>query len=363
MKIVIVGGTGLIGSKLIAKLASQNHEALAAAPSTGVDTLTGQGLAEALEGASVVVDVSNSPSFEDEKVLEFFTTSTGNLLTFEDCAHVRHHVALSIVGAERMPASGYMRAKLAQEQRIKSGAIPYSIVRATQFFEFGKSIADGATEGDIVHLPPVFIQPMAADDVASAVCRVAVGAPLNGTKEIGGPERLRFADFVERRLRALNDRRKVISDPQARYFGAQLGELTLVPGDGAELATTCFEDWLRTSGARAGGPTPKPAPSPRELEPNEFRLSEVPSGSALLVADAIAVFNVGGKLCAIQSRCTHAGGDLSEGKLVGSTVTCPLHGSQFDVSTGTVLRGPATKPLHPYRVSVDGDIGRIEEVS
>jgi len=245
MKIVVIGGTGLIGSKVIARLREQGHEAVAAAPNTGVNTITGEGLAQVLRGASVVVDVSNSPSFEDAPVMAFFQTSTRNLLSAESEAGVRHHVALSIVGSEGMPGSGYMRAKVAQESLIKGSSIPYSIVHATQFFEFVKSIAAAATDGNQVRIPPVLFQPMASDDVAIAVSGVAVGAPSNGTVEIGGPERLRFDEFIRRGLKAQNDPREVVADPQARYFGATLTERSLVPGEKAQLGKTRFEDWLR----------------------------------------------------------------------------------------------------------------------
>jgi uncharacterized protein YbjT (DUF2867 family) len=251
LKIVVIGGSGLIGSKLVKNLAQLGHEALAASPASGVDTLTGAGLAEAVRGAAVVVDVSNSPSFEDAAVLKFFETSTGNLLEAEAQAGVGHHVALSVVGSERLPDSGYLRAKVAQERLIKASAIPYSIVRATQFFEFVKSIADGATQGDRVLLPTALLQPIAADDVAVAVGRVAVSAPLNGTVEVGGPEALPFDVFVRQRLAARNDPREIVVDPHARYFGAELLERSLVPDDGARLGETRFEDWLRQAANRS----------------------------------------------------------------------------------------------------------------
>ena len=244
MKIVVIGGTGLIGSKLVNNLRAHGHEAVPAAPDTGVNTLTGEGLTEALEGAAVVVDVSNSPSFEDAAALEFFETSTRNILEAEAAAGVRYHVALSIVGTERLAESGYIRAKIAQEQLIKDSSIPYTIVHATQFFEFATRIADEASDGDTVRVPPVLIQPMAADDVAAAVCNVTLAAPLNNTTEVAGPAPLRFEDFVRQGLRAVGDQRVVVADPQARYHGAQLSERTLLPGDGAQLAATRFDDWL-----------------------------------------------------------------------------------------------------------------------
>jgi|ERR1044072_2856300 uncharacterized protein YbjT (DUF2867 family) len=247
MKIVVIGGTGLIGSKLITKLTEQGHEAVAAAPNTGVNTITGEGLTEILAGANVVVDVSNSPSFEDTAVMNFFQTSTLNLLAAEATAGVTHHVALSIVGTERTPEIPYFRAKLVQENLIKESGIPYSIVHATQFFEFLKGIADSATDGNTVRVSHALIQPMAADDVASAVAKVAMESPLNGTVEIAGPEQFYFDDFVRRGLSARNDPREVVLDPHAQYFGAELKERTLVPAGEAQLGPTYFKDWLERS--------------------------------------------------------------------------------------------------------------------
>ena len=247
MKIVVIGGSGLIGSKVVTKLRERGHDAIPASPNSGVNTLTGEGLAEVLKGASVVVDVSNSPSFEDAAVLEFFKTSTGNLLDYEATAGVGHHVALSVVGSDRLPDSGYLRAKVTQEKLIKESSIPYTIVRATQFFEFVKRIADEATDGNTVRLPPVRFQPMAADDVASAVCKVAIGSPLNGMIEIGGPEQFSFDELIRQGLSASNDPREVVADPHARYFGTELSERSLVPDDGAQLGETRFEDWLSRS--------------------------------------------------------------------------------------------------------------------
>jgi uncharacterized protein YbjT (DUF2867 family) len=252
MKIVVIGGTGLIGSKVVSKLGERGYDVIAASPNSGVNTLTGEGLTKVLEGASVVVDMSNSPSFADDAVMEFFKTSTGNLLRYEAAAGVGHHVALSVVGSERLPDSGYLRAKVAQEKLIKESSIPYSIVRATQFFEFLKRIADEVTDGNTVRLPSVRFQPVAADDVAGAVARVAVGSPLNGTVELGGPEQLRFDEFIRRDLSARKDPREVIADPHARYFGTELGEYSLVPGSDALLGEIRFEDWLNQS---ASAPT------------------------------------------------------------------------------------------------------------
>jgi uncharacterized protein YbjT (DUF2867 family) len=244
MKLVIIGGTGLIGSRVVARLREYGHDAVPASPDTGVNTLTGQGLSEALQSASVVVDVSNSPSFEEKAVMEFFTTSTRNLLQHATAAGVRHYVALSVVGTDRIPDSPYLRAKHAQETLIKSGGIPYSIVHATQFFEFITRIADEATDGTIVRLPPVLIQPMAADDVAKAVGRVAVGTPLNGTVEVAGPQQFRFDELIRQGLSARNDPREVVADAHARYFGAELGERSLIPGESAQLGEIRLQAWL-----------------------------------------------------------------------------------------------------------------------
>ena len=244
MKIVVIGGSGRIGTRLVNKLREHGHEALVASLNSGVNTLSGEGLAEALKGASVVVDVSNSPSFEDAAALRFFETSTRNLLTYEAAAGVGHHVALSVVGIERLPEYGYFRAKIVQEKLIKGSSIPYSIIRATQFFEFIGRIVDEGTEGNTVRLTSALIQPMAADDVASEVARIAAGTPLNGTVEIAGPDLFRLDDLIRRELAARNDPREVISDPHARYFGGELSERTLVPGDDARLGETHFENWL-----------------------------------------------------------------------------------------------------------------------
>jgi uncharacterized protein YbjT (DUF2867 family) len=251
MKIVVIGGTGLIGSKLVNKLREQGHEAVAAAPNTGVNTITGEGLAEVLKGATVVVDVSNSPSWDDAAVLKFFETSTRNLLSYGATASVGHHVALSVVGTDQLSESGYFRAKIAQEKLIKASSTPYTIVRATQFFEFLKGLADISMVGDKVHLPAVLFQPMAADDVASGVARVAVDAPLNSMVELGGPEQFRIDELVRRRLASLKDPREVIADPKALYSGAKLSERTLLPGNNARLSETRFETWLTQSAGAA----------------------------------------------------------------------------------------------------------------
>src|SRR6266699_282879 len=251
MEIVVIGGSGLIGSKLVTKLREHGHDAAAASPNTGVNTLTGDGLAEVLKGASVVVDVSNSPSWDDAVVLKFFETSTRNLLTYEAAAGVGHHVALSVVGTDRLFESGYFRAKIAQEKLIKESSIPYSIVHATQFFEFLKGLADISFDGEKVHLSPVLFQPMAAEDVASGVARVAVGLPVNGIIEIAGPEQFRIDELVRRRLASLKDPREVVADPKALYAGAKLSERTLLPDKNARLDETRFETWLTQSAVKA----------------------------------------------------------------------------------------------------------------
>lgn len=244
MKVVVIGGTGLIGSQLVEKLNEHGHEAVPAAPNTGVNTLTGEGLAEVLQGASVVVDVSNSPSFEDEAVMEFFRTSTTNLLEAETEAGVTHHVALSVVGTERLQESGYFRAKQVQEELIKASGIPYSIVHATQFFEFMKGIAAMSTVGDTVRLAPVKIQPIYSGDVAAAVGRTAVGTPLNGLVEVAGPDTFQLDELIRKGLAAKQDPRTVVTDPYAPYSGAEVKETTLLPGPDARIAETRFADWL-----------------------------------------------------------------------------------------------------------------------
>jgi uncharacterized protein YbjT (DUF2867 family) len=254
MKIVIIGGTGLIGSKLVTILSGHGHDAVAASPRTGVDTLSGEGLSTALAGASVVVDVSNSPSFEEKAVMEFFQTSTRNLLESETAAGVGHHVALSVVGTDLLRENGYFRAKLAQEKLIQQSPVPYSIVRATQFFEFVRSIADASTADnnatDAVRVPPVLIQPMAADDVASAVASVAMGKPLNATVDVAGPAVFRLDELIRLSENATEHPREVITDSDAHYYGAPVSERALVPGNGARLGQTRFEDWLSKSAGR-----------------------------------------------------------------------------------------------------------------
>lgn len=243
-KVVVIGGTGRIGSKVVEGLNNHGCETVAAAPNTGVNTISGEGLAEVIRGASAVVDVSDSPSFEEKEVMEFFTISTRNLLAYEARAGVGHHIALSVVGTERLPDSAYMRAKSAQERLIRESGIPYSIVHATQFFEFARSIADSATVGNQVRVPPALIQPMAAVDVANAVVQVAVGTPLNGIVEVAGPQRFTFEDFIRKGLSAHSDSREVVVDVDALYFGAKLGETTLVASGDAIIGSIRFDDWL-----------------------------------------------------------------------------------------------------------------------
>jgi uncharacterized protein YbjT (DUF2867 family) len=257
MKIVVIGGTGLIGSKLVNRLREHGHEAIPASPNSGVNTLTGEGVAEVLKGASVVVDVSNSPSFDEAVAMKFFTTATPNLLRYEQAAGVRHHVALSVVGTDRLAEKrasdgektirGYFRAKLAQEKLISESPIPFSIVHATQFFEFFKNIADASSDGKTVRLAPVLIQPMSAEDVAAAVGRVAVGPPANGIVEVAGPQEFRLDEFIREGLQAYNDPRSVVADPRAGYFGVEVDDRTLVPSKNPRLGETRFETWLSQS--------------------------------------------------------------------------------------------------------------------
>jgi uncharacterized protein YbjT (DUF2867 family) len=247
MKIVVIGGSGLIGTKLVNKLQQLGHEVVAASPSSGVNTITGEGLAKALAGAQVVVDVANAPSWEDKAVLEFFETSGRNLLAAEAAAGVRHHVALSVVGTDRLLQSGYFRAKMAQENLIKASKVPYTIVRATQFFEFVNGIAQSATDGQTVRLPPALMQPIVSDDVAAALADVAINAPVNGMIEIAGPEQIRQDELVRRFLSAKQDSRQVVTDVHARYYGVELNDPSLIPGDNPRIAPTRFEDWLSRS--------------------------------------------------------------------------------------------------------------------
>lgn len=247
MKVVVIGGTGLIGSKVVEKLNAHGHHAVPAAPQTGINILTGEGLDHALFGADVVVDVSNSPSFADEDVMDFFVTATTKILDAEKKAGVEHHVALSVVGTGTLPDSGYLRAKAAQEDIIRQSGIPYSIVHATQFFEFTRAIADASMIAGKLHLPPVHYQPIASDDVASAVSRAALGAPQNRTTEIGGPERVRMDQFIPAALAESGDKRGVVVDEHATYFGTELADDSLLPGAGAELGTTTYETWAKES--------------------------------------------------------------------------------------------------------------------
>jgi uncharacterized protein YbjT (DUF2867 family) len=251
MKIVVIGGTGLIGSKTVAILRLGGHEGVAASPNTGVNTITGEGLKEAMAGTQVVVDLANSPSFEDKAVMEFFRTSGRNLLTAEAAAGVRHHVALSIVGTDRTPDNGYFRAKVAQEKLIEASGIPYTIIRSTQFLEFLGAIAASGTDGNVVRISPGLFQPIASDDVAAIVAEVALAAPRSGIVEIAGPERAPFNEFVARYLKAIGDPREVVGDPEARYFGGRVEERSLVPLGEARLGRIGLEEWLRRSRAKA----------------------------------------------------------------------------------------------------------------
>jgi uncharacterized protein YbjT (DUF2867 family) len=247
MKIVVIGGSGLIGTNVVNRLRARDHEVVAASPASGVNTITGEGLAEALSGAEVVVDVANSPSFEDAAVMEFFETAGRNLMAAEIAAGVKHHLALSVVGAERVPASGYLRAKLAQEKLIKESGVPYTILRSTQFFEFVNGIIDAGADGDVVRLSPALLQPVASDDVAAALAELALGAPRNAMIEVAGPEACPLDKVATKFLAAKGDGRRVIADVHARYFGAELNDRSLTPGEGPRLGTIRFDDWLATS--------------------------------------------------------------------------------------------------------------------
>jgi uncharacterized protein YbjT (DUF2867 family) len=261
VKIIVIGGTGLIGSKVVTKLRNSGFEVVAASRTSGINTMTGRGLADALAEASVVIDLSNPPTFDGAGALEFFERSTTNLLEAEAGAGVRHHVALSVVGAERLSESGYMRAKFAQEKLIKDGSIPYSIVHATQFFESIQKLAGLASDGATVHVPPVLVQPIAGDDVAKMLSNVSVAAPLNSTIEVAGPEQFRADELARRRLIARHDPREVVVDRQARFFGAEVDDRSLLPGADARLGDTRFEDWLARSVERAYGTLRPPGPS------------------------------------------------------------------------------------------------------
>jgi uncharacterized protein YbjT (DUF2867 family) len=251
MKIVVIGGTGLIGTKVVSNLRAKGHEVSAASPNTGVNTITGEGLSEAIAGAQVVIDLANSPNFSDDAVMAFFTTAGRNIAAAEKAAGVRHHVALSVVGSDRLPDSGYLRAKVAQEDAIKASGIPYTIIRSTQFFEFVDGIAQSATDGQTVRLSPAHLQPVASDDVAALVTKVATMAPANGMIELAGPERIGLDDLVRRYLAAKHDPRKVITDVHARYFGTELNDKSLTPGDSPNIGATTFQTWLGRTVAAA----------------------------------------------------------------------------------------------------------------
>lgn len=251
MKIVVIGGTGLIGTKVVTNLRGKGHAAIPASPNTGVNTITGEGLAEALAGAQVLIDLANAPSFADADVMNFFKTAGGNLAKAAKAAGIGHHIALSVVGSDRLPDSGYLRAKLAQEDLVKRSGVPYTIIRSTQFFEFVGGIAQAATQGGTVRLSPAHLQPIAADDVAALVTRVAIMAPANGVIELAGPERIGLDDLVRRYLTVKRDDRKVVTDVHARYFGAELDDRSLTPGDNPHLGATTYQDWLNRQAASA----------------------------------------------------------------------------------------------------------------
>jgi uncharacterized protein YbjT (DUF2867 family)/nitrite reductase/ring-hydroxylating ferredoxin subunit len=353
MKIVVIGSHGQIGSQLatelVATLRAAGHEAVAAEGEC-------EALAEVLAETSVVVDVSAPSSFEDAAVMAF---STASLVEHEAAAGVTHHVALSSLGADHLLESGYFRARATQERVIKASPVPYSIVRATLLFESLAKLADDAAHGATVRVPPVLVQPVAARDVIRLIASIAVDTPLNGAVEIGGPEPFYLDGLVRRVLGASRDSREVIADAHALYFGARPGVRSLIAGDEAELGEVRFDDWLRQMACDGHDACVVGRVDRASLRENEFRVSDVPPGSVLLMGD-VAVFGVAGGFCATQALCTHRAGPLSEGTVDDMTVTCPLHGSKFDIWTGAVLRGPATTPLQTYRVIVDGDIGRVD---
>ena len=358
MRIVVIGGTGPIGSRLVTMLGSYGHEAVAASPESEVNPLTGEGLADVLRGAAVVVDVSHSPSLDDETAMQLIATRTRNLLVHEVDAGVTHHVVLSSVGAELLAESAYFRVRCAEEQIIKESPIPHSIVRTTPLFESLGTLGDMAAQGAAVRVPPVLVQPVAADDVARLVAAIAMGTPLNGTIEVGGPEPFYLDGLVQRILGAKSDPRPVVGDIHAHYYGARLDERALMAGDEAELGEIRFDDWFRRPEVHAPGTSAALSPE-RALEANEFRVGDVTPGSVLLMGD-VAVFSVAGGFCATQAVCPHRAGPLSEGVIDDTTVTCPLHGASFNIWTGAVLRGPTTTPLVTYQVTIVGDIGRVE---
>jgi nitrite reductase/ring-hydroxylating ferredoxin subunit/uncharacterized protein YbjT (DUF2867 family) len=357
MRIVVIRGSRHLGPGLVTALRLKGHGAVAASPGADFDPLTGEGLSGVLSGADVVVDLTEAPSFEDEADVQRFNTATCTLLEHEVAAGVTHHVVLTPVAAAHLSGSGYFRARLAQEQQIRHYPVPYSFVRATPFFEFLETIADLATKGSVVHVPRVPVQPVAADDVVRLAAAIAVGAPLNGAIEIGGPEPFPLDAAVRRVLGARNDPRTVIADPHGRYLGAEVDARALLASDEAELGEIRLDDWLqRTAAAPHADAGVRRDTAP--LSEHEFRVSDVPPGSVRLIGD-IAVFSVEGGLCATQAMCTHRAGPLSEGSVDGTTVTCPLHGAQFNIWTGAVLKGPAQDPLKTYRVIVDGDVCRV----
>jgi uncharacterized protein YbjT (DUF2867 family)/nitrite reductase/ring-hydroxylating ferredoxin subunit len=360
MKIVIVGsGAGDLESRVGSLFSRQGHEVVAVSRPSGIRARTGTDLADVLRGTAAVLEISDPPSFQDAATIEVLTAFTRSLLAREAAASVPHHVLLSDAGAG-MQDAGYFRARSAHEALVAESAIPYSILRATPCFEFLGAIADAATHGGVVRVPPAHIQPIAADDVARALSRVATGRPLNATLELGGPESFYLDGLLRRILGARRDPREVITDRHAGYFGAAIGDRALVASEEAELGQIRFEQWLACTSHESLAPqaTAPPDPDRPALGQHEFRVDAVPPGSVLLLGD-VAVFSVEGGFCATQATCTHRHGPLSEGAVDGSTVTCPLHGARFNVWTGAVLSGPATAPLKTYAVVLDGDIGRV----
>lgn len=359
MRIVVIGSTGPVGSGVVTALRAAGHDAFAASLESCAKALTGERPAETLRGVEVVVDAAEPPCFDTAAGDACWTASMRSLLAQELEAGVQHHVVLSAVGAKELVRGDYFRARCLQERLLHSSPLRYSIVRTTLIFEHLRRLAEISAIGAAVHVPPVLVQPVAAEDVVRLIAAVAVDKPLHGMVEIGGPEPLYLDGLVQRFLGASQDPRTVIADPHAHYFGAHPGERSLIAGDEAEIGEVRFDDWLREHALASSTVDPNDrVSSERPLRTYEFRVSDVPPGSVMLLGD-VAVFNAGGGFCATQARCTHRSGPLSEGSVDDTTVTCPLHGAQFNIWTGAVLRGPASKPLATYPVTIDGGIGRV----
>jgi nitrite reductase/ring-hydroxylating ferredoxin subunit/uncharacterized protein YbjT (DUF2867 family) len=355
MRTIVIAGHSVIAPRLVTSLQSGGHNVVAASPDIAFDRETGEGLSTLLHGADVVVDLSDLPIDDTEAAVQRFVGATRTLLDHEVEAGVAHHVALTPLGTSHLLDGGWFRGGLAREQLIRHTSVPASIVRTAPWFELLDTVADVATRGHEVRVPPVLVQPVAADDVVRLLAALADGPPLNGAIEIGGPEPFYLDAVLERLLGARRDARQVVVDAHAQYLGSRLEPRSLVAGDEAELGEISFDGWLRALLPQRADAAATCGTMGGALE---FCVSDIPPGSALRVGE-IAVFNVGGVLCATQATCTHKGGPLSEGALEDGTVTCPLHGARFDVWTGAALRGPAQRALETYPVVVEGDVGRV----